>query len=205
MEQFIREQIGVHGAQVYWVVPRVEKGEDEDVELKDLRSTYEHLTRDVLPGTAAGFLYGGSSAAEKESVLRQFAGGTLTLLVATTVVEVGVDAPGATVMVVENAERFGLSELHQLRGRVGRGERESYCFVLSPAVADSPAGRRLSSFCSEHDGFALAELDLKTRGPGEIAGQRQSGWDDRRMGCVLENLGAFMEVQEYVARLLGQA
>jgi ATP-dependent DNA helicase RecG len=113
------------------------------------------------------------------------------------VVEVGIDAPGATVIVVENAERFGLSQLHQLRGRVGRGSRHSYCFLLSPAVErDKQSAERLKRFCRIHDGFEIAELDLALRGPGQVLGEGQSGWDDGAMRAILEAPGEFRRIMD---------
>ena len=129
----------------------------------------ERLARDFFSGYKVGMLHGRMKAAEKEQIMKDFQSGELQLLVSTTVIEVGVDVPNATVMLIQNAERFGLSQLHQLRGRVGRGGTESFCILVS-AQMDSP---RLRAICQTNDGFRIAEEDLKLRGPGDFFGLRQ--------------------------------
>lgn len=123
---------------------------------------------------AVGIIHGKMKYSEKEKTMREFAQGTLDLLVATTVIEVGVDVSAATVMMIENAERFGLSQLHQLRGRVGRGDSKSYCILVSDSIAENTQ-RRLSVMCGTSDGFRIADEDLKLRGPGDFFGERQHG------------------------------
>ncbi|MBM3149607.1 MAG: DNA helicase RecG, partial [Chloroflexi bacterium] len=141
---------------------------------------YEHLSRDVFPDLRLGLLHGKMPANEKERTMRNFRDGKLDILVSTSVVEVGIDVPNATVMLVEAADRFGLSQLHQFRGRVGRGQKKSYCLLLSENP--SPEGiERLRAIETIHDGFRLAEKDLELRGPGEFFGTRQSGLPDLRM------------------------
>jgi ATP-dependent DNA helicase RecG len=135
---------------------------------------YERLSRDVFPHLRLGLLHGGMKPAEKDATMRRFRDGDLDILVATSVIEVGIDIPNATVMVIEDADRFGLSQLHQFRGRVGRGKHQSYCYVLS-ADAGIQAQERLDIFQSTDDGFRLAEADLQLRGPGDFFGVRQSG------------------------------
>jgi ATP-dependent DNA helicase RecG len=159
------------GGRAYIVLPLVE--ESEKLTLRDARRTYERL-RQVFPGEGVGLLHGRMKADEKESVMARFQKGEIRLLVSTTVVEVGVDIPEATVMMVEHAERFGLSQLHQLRGRVGRGSRPSVCFLM----AGGEQAARLSVMEQTNDGFRIAEEDLKVRGPGDFAGVRQSGIPD---------------------------
>jgi ATP-dependent DNA helicase RecG len=127
-----------------------------------------------------------------------FVSGKIRLLVSTSVVEVGVDVRRATVMVVENAERFGAAQLHQLRGRVGRGAEQSYCFFLSRARPDDLSMKRLAFLCGHHDGFAIAEMDLQLRGPGEVAGFRQTGWDDLKVADILKDAPVFRQIQEEI-------
>jgi ATP-dependent DNA helicase RecG len=120
------------------------------------------------------------------------------------VIEVGIDVPDATIIVIENSERFGLAQLHQLRGRVGRGVKKSYCLLLTTASAESDTTLRLKSFCSQHDGFAVAEMDLRNRGPGEVTGFRQSGWDDLIVADILRDADLFSqiikEIDEQISR-----
>jgi len=127
-------------------------------------------------------------AAEKEEVMRQFIGGEIHILVTTTVIEVGVDVPNASVMIVEHAERFGLSQLHQLRGRVGRGAEESYCVLLTSDRKTATAEQRLGIMERTNDGFVIAEKDLEIRGPGELLGTRQSGLAERHIGNIVRDL-----------------
>lgn len=176
MERFIRAEIEERQAAAYYVVPRI--GGDEDAEPSaDIAATFKRLSGGTFKGIAAACLHGRLTSREKEQAIRSFADGTIRLLVSTTVVEVGVDVPHATCMVIESAERFGMAQLHQLRGRVGRGGAKSYCFLLASPSADSEALERISFFCRHHDGFKIAERDLSLRGPGEVAGLRQTGWE----------------------------
>ncbi|MBP2684172.1 MAG: recG, partial [Deltaproteobacteria bacterium] len=170
----IRKEIA-GGGRAYVVLPLVE--ESERVALRDATRTAERL-REAFPGIGVGLLHGRMKAAEKEATMGRFKGGELQLLVSTTVVEVGVDVPEATVMVVEHAERFGLSQLHQLRGRVGRGTRPSSCFLMAGGEQGKDAAARLSVMERTVDGFRIAEEDLRIRGPGDFAGVRQSGIPD---------------------------
>ncbi len=205
MERFVAEQIRA-GGQAYWVSPRIESVDEEEEEVRDVLTTYQRLRTGVFAECATALVHGQQPPDEKEAAVSQFAAGKVGLLVATSVVEVGVDAPGATVMVVENAERFGLSQLHQLRGRVGRGSRRSYCFVLSPALDTDPqAAGRLREFCGIHDGFEIAELDLRLRGPGQAVGTGQSGWDDAAMRAILDDPGAFGDVMRELDETVRQA
>jgi len=170
----IRKEIA-GGGRAYVVLPLVE--ESERVALRDATRTADRL-REAFPGIGVGLLHGRMKAAEKEATMGRFKGGELQLLVSTTVVEVGVDVPEATVMVVEHAERFGLSQLHQLRGRVGRGTRPSSCFLMAGGEQGEDAAARLSVMERTVDGFRIAEEDLRIRGPGDFAGVRQSGIPD---------------------------
>uniref|UniRef100_E6PLX9 DNA 3'-5' helicase n=1 Tax=mine drainage metagenome TaxID=410659 RepID=E6PLX9_9ZZZZ len=176
----VRELVAA-GRQVYWVCPLVE--ESEVLDLRNAEATYAELQA-ALAGVGAtgegadtrvGLLHGRMPAAQKALVMADFASARLRLLVATTVIEVGVDVPAATLMVIEHAERFGLSQLHQLRGRVGRGAEASECLLLFSAPLSEMARARLQALRDSGDGFVLAQKDLELRGPGELLGQRQSG------------------------------
>jgi len=174
------------GRQVYVVYPLVE--ESEKMDLKDATRMYEHLRDRVFPVFAVGLLHGRMKAGEKEEVMRRFVAGEIQVLVATTVVEVGVDVPNASVMIVEHAERFGLSQLHQLRGRVGRGAEQSYCVLMSSDKQTSVAQQRLGIMAETNDGFRIAEKDLELRGPGEVMGTRQSGVPTFRVGNLVRDI-----------------
>jgi ATP-dependent DNA helicase RecG len=160
------------GRQVYWVCPLIE--ESESLQLKTAVETHQRLAA-MLPGLAVGLVHGRLKSEQKAEVMAAFAAGAVQVLVATTVIEVGVDVPNASLMVVEHAERFGLSQLHQLRGRVGRGSAESVCILLYQAPLGETARARLKVMFESSDGFAIAREDLRLRGPGEFLGRRQSG------------------------------
>ena len=170
---FMRREIA-KGRQVYVVYPLIE--ESEAMDYKDLTDGYEAISRDFpLPQYVTAICHGRMKPADKEESMRQFKSGEAQILVATSVIEVGVDVPNATVMVIESAERFGLSQLHQLRGRVGRGGEQSYCILMSGEKLSRESRARLDAMCETNDGFRLAELDLKLRGAGDINGTLQSG------------------------------
>jgi len=174
---FVRRQVA-SGRQAFIICPLIE--ESEAIQARAATIEYERLSQEVFPELKLGLLHGRMSAADKDKVMRRFHSGELNILVATPVVEVGIDVPNATVMLVEGADRFGLSQLHQFRGRVGRGQEQSYCMLL----AENPsqvARERLDIIENVQDGFQLAEEDLKLRGPGEFFGTRQSGLPDLRM------------------------
>ncbi|MEW5926721.1 MAG: ATP-dependent DNA helicase RecG [Gemmatimonadota bacterium] len=167
--EFVREQVQA-GRQAYVVYPLVE--ESEKVELKAATEEWELLRTHVFPDLRVGLLHGQMPGEEKDATMRSFAAGEIDVLVATTVIEVGIDVPNASLMVIEHAERFGLSQLHQLRGRVGRGAAESFCILLA---GGAEAAERLRIFASTEDGFAIAEADMRLRGQGDLFGARQSG------------------------------
>ena len=170
---FLRKQIA-QGRQVYIVYPLIE--ESEAMDYKNLQEGYEAISRDFpLPEYVTEVVHGRMKPQDKEAAMRRFKSGEAQLLVATSVIEVGVDVPNATVMVIESAERFGLSQLHQLRGRVGRGAQQSYCILMSGEKLSKESRARLDAMCETNDGFRLAELDLKLRGAGDLAGTQQSG------------------------------
>jgi ATP-dependent DNA helicase RecG len=181
------------GRQVYVVYPLVE--ESEKLDLKDATRMYEHLRDRVFPHFTIGLLHGKMKPAEKEDVMRRFISGEIQILVATTVVEVGVDVPNASVMVIEHAERFGLSQLHQLRGRVGRGAEKSFCVLLASDKRTSVARERLGIMEETTDGFRIAEKDLEIRGPGEVMGTKQSGVPTFRVGNIVRDLQILEEAR----------
>ena len=170
--EFIRDQIK-KGRQAYVVYPIIE--ESEKLDLRNATEMYENLRTEVFPEFGVGLLHGRMKPPEKEEVMRAFLANETQILVATTVIEVGVDVPNASVMLIEHAERFGLSQLHQLRGRVGRGAAESFCILLAQFTKTQDARARLKVMEETSDGFKIAEKDLELRGPGEIMGTRQSG------------------------------
>jgi ATP-dependent DNA helicase RecG len=174
------------GRQVYVVYPLVE--ESEKVDLKDATRMFEHLRDRVFPHFQIGLLHGKMKPAEKEEVMRRFVAREIQVLVATTVVEVGVDVPNASLMIIEHAERFGLSQLHQLRGRVGRGAEQSFCVLLTSDRQTTVAQQRLGIMAETNDGFRIAEKDLELRGPGEVMGTRQSGVPTFRVGNLVRDL-----------------
>ncbi|MFI3305011.1 MAG: ATP-dependent DNA helicase RecG [Rikenellaceae bacterium] len=173
---FMKEQIR-RGRQVYVVYPLIKESERmEGADYKDLTDGFESISRDFpLPQYRVSICHGKMKAADKEESMRQFKDHEADILVATSVIEVGVDVPNATVMVIESAERFGLSQLHQLRGRVGRGGEQSYCILMSGNKISNDSRKRLEAMCETNDGFRLSELDLKLRGAGDINGTQQSG------------------------------
>jgi ATP-dependent DNA helicase RecG len=183
------------GRQAYVVYPLVEASATED--LRDATSMARELGRTVFASYRVGLLHGRMKADEKEAIMRRFRAGDLQVLFSTTVIEVGVDVPNATVMVIEHAERFGLSQLHQLRGRVGRGSEQAACYLVAPYVADrqSDTYQRLSAMRATSDGFRIAEIDLELRGPGDFLGTRQHGLPEFRVANLLRDLRTLGEVQ----------
>jgi ATP-dependent DNA helicase RecG len=182
--ELLRDEIG-RGRQVYVIYPLVE--ESEKVDLKSATEMADHLQAEVFPGRRVALLHGRMKQDAKDQVMQAFVSGAVQVLVSTTVVEVGVDVPNASVMVVEHAERFGLSQLHQLRGRIGRGEWESHCILLYQAPWSDDARERLRTMSETNDGFAIAERDLELRGPGDFFGTRQSGLPKLRTGDLVRD------------------
>jgi ATP-dependent DNA helicase RecG len=173
------------GRQVYVIYPLVE--ESEKVDLRAATAMADHLQQEVFQEYRVALLHGRLKSEEKDRVMGAFARGDVQVLVSTTVVEVGIDVPNATVMVVEHAERFGLSQLHQLRGRIGRGDHESTCVLLYQYPVSDAARARLDSLVETTDGFVIAERDLALRGPGDFFGTRQSGLPTLRVGDLLRD------------------
>ncbi|MBN9090522.1 MAG: ATP-dependent DNA helicase RecG [Reyranella sp.] len=185
------------GARVYWVCPLIE--ESEDVDLANAEERHRLLSA-RFPGKV-GLVHGRVKSAEREATMAAFAEGSLSILVATTVIEVGVDVPAATVMIIEHAERFGLAQLHQLRGRVGRGSAKSTCLLLYAQPLGETAKARLAIMRETEDGFRIAEEDLKLRGAGEVLGTRQSGLPDMRLADLAAH-GELLQVAQDDARLI---
>ncbi len=169
------------GAQVYWVCPLIETSETSELAAAEERAA--HLTQRFGNGVV-GLLHGGMTGPQKDAVMEAFSANQLKVLVATTVIEVGVNVPNANIMVIEHAERFGLAQLHQLRGRVGRGSRESFCMLLYQEPLSENAEKRLAMMEDTEDGFLIAEKDLELRGGGEVLGARQSGLPEFRIANV---------------------
>jgi ATP-dependent DNA helicase RecG len=195
--QFVRGQMDA-GRQVYVIYPLVE--ESAKVDVKAATEMADHLANEIFPAYRVGLLHGRMKADAKDRVMKAFAAGELQMLVSTTVVEVGVDVPNASVMIVEHAERFGLSQLHQLRGRVGRGREQSYCFLLYQYPLSEDARDRLKAMTDTTDGFEIADRDLRLRGPGDFFGTRQAGMPTFRLIDLVRDRQLLDRAQEEAAR-----
>jgi len=197
---FLKRQIA-EGRQAYVVYPVIEESETQA--MKAAQKMYEHLSREVFPDLAVGLMHGRLAGDEKEGVMGRFKEGRIQILVSTTVIEVGMDVPNACAMVVEQAERFGLAQLHQLRGRVGRGAAQSYCILVTEKMNDA-ARERIRTLVDSTDGFHISEIDLKLRGPGEFFGTKQSGLPALRVANILRDTEilelARREAADFVAR-----
>lgn len=195
--KFIKDAIA-RGEQCYIVCPAVEENETN---IKSAEELADELSNGEFKGYNLGILHGKMKPKDKEAIMKSFASGKVSLLVATTVVEVGVDVPNATIMVIENAERFGLSTLHQLRGRVGRGNKKSYCVLVSDAKGET-ARERLMTMKKYSDGFKIADTDLKLRGPGDFFGSRQHGLPELKIADMVEDMDTLQNAQECAKSIL---
>jgi len=199
--QFLDEELK-KGRQVYVVYPLVEETEKSD--LKAATEMAAHIQKDIFPNWKVGLLHGRMKADEKEAAMAAFKANETHILISTTVIEVGVDVPNATVMVIEHPERFGLAQLHQLRGRVGRGGHQSFCILMGPRMFADEARERLNAFARTTDGFKIAEEDLRMRGPGEFLGTRQSGLPDLRAANIIRDADLLEKARSEAFELIRQ-
>ena len=200
--RFLREEI-LKGRQIYIVYPLIK--ESEKMDYKDLEDGYDSILRDFpLPEYQISIVHGKMKAQDKEYEMERFISGKTNILVSTTVIEVGVDIPNASVMIIESAERFGLSQLHQLRGRVGRGEHKSYCILMTGNKTTNDSKNRIDTMVKSNDGFVIAEKDLELRGPGNIMGTQQSGIVSLKIASLIEDKVMISTIREYVKRILSK-
>ena len=197
---FVRKQVGL-GRQVYLVCPAVDQ--EDPAGMKAAEQYGRQLQREVFPDLRVAIVHGKLKAKEKQQVMEDFAAGRIDVLVSTTVIEVGVDVPNASLMIVEDADRFGLSQLHQLRGRVGRGKHQSYCVLISDN-RNEQTRKRLKTLCATTDGFAIAEEDLKLRGPGDFFGARQHGLPQLKLASLEGDMRLLHEAQDAARAVLAQ-
>jgi ATP-dependent DNA helicase RecG len=187
------------GRQAYFVCPLI--SESDKMQTQAAEDLYYRLTKEVFPDRRVGLLHGQLKSSEKEETMEAFRRGEIDVLVSTVVIEVGVDVPNASVMVIEDANRFGLAQLHQLRGRVGRGEHQSFCVLVADATTDE-ARQRLSILVETTDGFRIAEEDLKIRGPGDVAGTRQHGELDFKFANLVQDAALLERARSCAIRVL---
>lgn len=197
---FVRRLVG-EGRQVFIVCPMIEENEELPADLKSAETHARYLAEDVFPELRVTCIHGKMKPKEKDRLMREFSRGEHDILVSTTVIEVGVDVPNAALMIVENAERFGLSQLHQLRGRVGRGQHKSYCVLFSEAKGDT-ARSRLKVMCQTNDGFKISEEDLKLRGPGDFFGSRQHGLPEMHVADLSADMRVLKQAQSEALAIL---
>lgn len=197
--QFIREE-AQRGNRAFIIYPLVE--ESLQKQLRAAKRAYQDLSETIFPDLTLGLVHGQMRKEAREEVMQRFSSGEIAVLVATTVVGVGIDVADATVILIEHPERFGLSQLHQLRGRVGRSNKKSYCILLTDVDQKTESYKRLEQFVSCTDGFAIAELDLELRGPGDLLGKRQSGVPLFRVANLLSDRSLILTTREYADRLL---
>ena len=198
--KFIRDEIAL-GRQIYIVYPLIQ--ESEKMDYKDLMDGYESISRDFpLPQYSISILHGKMKPADKDSEMKRFSEGKTNIMVATTVIEVGVNIPNASVMIIESAERFGLSQLHQLRGRVGRGAEQSYCILMTSHKLSADSKTRMETMMGTNDGFEIAEVDLKLRGPGDLMGTQQSGVLNLQIADIVRDRDILQLARNYALKIL---
>lgn len=198
--KFIRDEIAL-GRQIYIVYPLIQ--ESEKMDYKDLMDGYESISRDFpLPTYSISILHGKMKPVEKDAEMKRFSEGKTNIMVATTVIEVGVNVPNASVMIIESAERFGLSQLHQLRGRVGRGADQSYCILMTSFKLSSDSKTRMETMVNTNDGFEIAEVDLKLRGPGDLMGTQQSGVLNLQIADIVRDREILLLARNYAIQIL---
>ena len=198
--KFIRDEIAL-GRQIYIVYPLIQ--ESEKMDFKDLMDGYESISRDFpLPNYSISILHGKMKPADKDAEMKRFAEGKTNIMVATTVIEVGVNIPNASVMIIESAERFGLSQLHQLRGRVGRGAAQSYCILMTSHKLSADSKTRMETMVQTNDGFEIAEVDLKLRGPGDFMGTQQSGVLNLQIADIVRDRDILILARNYALKIL---
>jgi len=200
--RFLKDEIK-KGRQVYVVYPLIE--ESEALDYKDLMDGYESIVREFpLPAYQISIVHGRMKAEDKDYEMERFVKGETHIMVATTVIEVGVNIPNASVMIIESAERFGLSQLHQLRGRVGRGADQSYCILMTGTKLSAEAKTRLGTMVRTNDGFEIAEVDLKLRGPGDLMGTQQSGVLNLKIADVVRDRDILQTARYHALRILNE-
>ncbi|MEP5935983.1 MAG: ATP-dependent DNA helicase RecG, partial [Winogradskyella arenosi] len=198
--KFIKDEIAL-GRQIYVVYPLIQ--ESENMDYKDLMDGYESISREFpMPKYQISIVHGKMKPADKDYEMERFVKGETQIMVATTVIEVGVNVPNASVMVIESSERFGLSQLHQLRGRVGRGAEQSYCILMTSRKLSEDSKTRLQTMVRSSDGFEIAEVDLKLRGPGDLMGTQQSGVLNLRIADVVKDKDILQEARHYAKNIL---
>ncbi len=199
---FVRRLVG-EGRQVFIVCPMVEENEELSLDLKSAREYSQTLQNEIFPELRVSCIHGRMKAREKDAVMASFVAGEADILVSTTVIEVGVDIPNAALMIVENADRFGLSQLHQLRGRVGRGAHKSYCVLFSENESED-ARARLKIMTKTNDGFLISQEDLRLRGPGDFFGQRQHGLPEMHVADLSADIRVLKLAQDEANAVLAK-
>ncbi|MEO8933066.1 MAG: helicase-related protein, partial [Xanthomarina sp.] len=198
--RFIRDEIE-KGRQVYIVYPLIQ--ESENMDYKDLMDGYESISRDFpAPKYQISIVHGKMKPADKDYEMQRFIKGETHIMVATTVIEVGVNVPNASVMIIESAERFGLSQLHQLRGRVGRGAEQSYCILMTSHKMSADSKKRIETMTRTNDGFEIAEVDLNLRGPGDMMGTQQSGVLNLKIADIIKDKDILQSARHYAKKIL---
>ena len=200
VNKFIQKQVQ-EGRQAYIVCPLVE--ENEELDLKSVEKLYETYKTEIFPQYRVGYIHGKMKQKDKDSIMERFKKGDIDILISTTVIEVGVDVPNANIMVIENAERFGLAQLHQLRGRVGRGEYQSYCILKYEGKGET-VRKRMKVMCETNDGFIISEKDLELRGSGDFFGTMQHGLPEFKIANLFEDMPILKSVQSLAMKIINE-